>query len=75
MVVHEIERAKEDVAILLNSVWHSVVIDFECVTSRILLLNSNFQGLKQVLWWGIVKKGDDMDGVDDIVGYGYRLAH
>ena len=26
--VHEIERAREGVAILLNNVWHSVVIDF-----------------------------------------------
>ena len=32
--VQEMERARECVAILLNDVWHSAVIDFGCVRSR-----------------------------------------
>ena len=31
--VQEIERAREDVDILLNDVWHSAVIDYGCVSS------------------------------------------
>ena len=38
----EIERAREQVAVLLNEVWHSAVIDFECVTSRILWIKFKF---------------------------------
>ena len=34
--VQEMEKAREGVAILLNDVWHSAVIDFGCVSSRIL---------------------------------------
>ena len=34
--VQEMERAREGVAILLNDIWHSVVIDFGCISSRIL---------------------------------------
>ena len=33
-VVHEMERAKGGVAILLSDVFHSAVIDFGCVSSR-----------------------------------------
>ena len=44
--VQEIERAQESVAVLLNDMQHSSVIDFGCVGSRILRLNSNFQELK-----------------------------
>ena len=36
---HKIERAKESVAVLLNDVCHSVVIDFGCVSFG---LSSNF---------------------------------
>ena len=32
----EMERASEGVAILLNDVWHSAVVHFGCVSSRIL---------------------------------------
>ena len=35
------ERAREGVAILLN-VWHSAVIDFGCVSSRILWIKFKF---------------------------------
>ena len=31
--VHEIERARECVTILLNNVWHSLVIAFGCNNS------------------------------------------
>ena len=34
--VQEMERVKESVTVLLNDVWHSVVIDYGCVNSRIL---------------------------------------
>ena len=34
--VQELERAREGVAILLNNVWHSALIYFRCVSSRIL---------------------------------------
>ena len=34
--VQEMERTRERVAILLNNVWHSAVVDFGCVSSRIL---------------------------------------
>ena len=34
--VQEMERAREDGAVLLNDVWHSAVIDFGCVSSRFL---------------------------------------
>ena len=40
--VQEMERVGEGVAILLNDVWHSAVIDFECVSSRILWIKFNF---------------------------------
>ena len=32
----EIERASEGVAVLMNDVWHSDVIDFGCISSRAL---------------------------------------
>ena len=32
----QMERARERVAILLKDVWHNAVIDFGCVSSRIL---------------------------------------
>ena len=44
--VQEMERAREGVAILLNDVWHSAVIDFECVSSRILWIKFKFSRIK-----------------------------
>ena len=32
----EMERAMEGVVILLNDVWHSAVVNFGCVNSRII---------------------------------------
>ena len=34
--VQEMGRARKGVAILLNDMWYSMVIDFGCVSSRIL---------------------------------------
>ena len=36
------ERAIEDVALLLNDVWQNAVIDFGCVSSRILWIKFKF---------------------------------
>ena len=40
--VQEMERDREWVAILLNDVWHSAVIDFGCVSSRIIWIKFKF---------------------------------
>ena len=40
------KRAREGVAIQLNDVWHSAVIDFGCVTSRILWIKLKFLRVK-----------------------------
>ena len=40
--VQELERAREGVAILLNDVWHSAVVDFGSVSSRILWIKFKF---------------------------------
>ena len=34
--VQEIERVREDVTVLMNDVWHIVVVDFACFCSRTL---------------------------------------
>ena len=34
--VHEMGRAREGVAVLLNDVWHSAVVKYGCVDSRII---------------------------------------
>ena len=38
----EMERGREDVAILLDDVGYSTVIDFGCVSSRILWIKFKF---------------------------------
>ena len=40
--VHEMKRAREGVAILMNYVWHSTVVKFRYVSSRILLIKFKF---------------------------------
>ena len=40
------ERAREGVGILLNDVWLSAVIDFGCVSSRILWIKFKFSRVK-----------------------------
>ena len=44
--VQERERAREGVAVLLNDVWHSAVIDFGYVSSRILRIKFKFSRVK-----------------------------
>ena len=44
--IQEMERAREGVAILLNDVWNSAVIDFGCVSSRILWIKVKFTTVK-----------------------------
>ena len=45
--VQEMKRVKEDVAVLLNDVYHCVVMYFGCVSSRVFW----FKLLKFVWWW------------------------
>ena len=42
------ERVREGVAVLLNDVQHSAGVEFGCISSRILLIKLDFQGLKFV---------------------------
>ena len=42
----QMERAREEVAILLNNVWHSAVIDFRCISFRILWIKFTFSRIK-----------------------------
>ena len=44
--VQKRERAKEGVAILLNDVRHNAVVDFGCVSSRILWIKLKFSSVK-----------------------------
>ena len=78
------ERAREGVAILLNDAWHSAVIDFGCVSSRILWIKFKFSRVKVcvVLEYG-PNEGDgeerdrfwnDMDRILDSVGNGYSMC-
>ena len=78
------ERAREGVAILLNDAWHSAVIDFGCVSSRILWIKYRFSRVKVcvVVVYG-PNDGDseerdkfwnDMDRILDRVWNGYRLC-
>ena len=46
--VQEMERAREEVAVLLSDVWHSVVIKHGRVSPRILWIKFKFEGLKFV---------------------------
>ena len=47
--VQEMKRVREGVAILLNDVWHSAVVYFGCVISRILWIKFTFSRIKV---WG-----------------------
>ena len=40
--VQEMKRPKEGLDVLLNDVWHSAVIDFGCVSTRILWIKFKF---------------------------------
>ena len=55
------ERAREGVAILLKDVWHSAVVDFGCVGSRIIWIKSKFLRVKVCL---VVGYSEERDGED-----------
>ena len=44
--VQEMERGREGMAVLLNDVWHSAVINFGCVSSIILWIKFKFSRVK-----------------------------
>ena len=52
--VQEMERAREGVAVLLNDVWHSAVIDFVYVSSRILWIKFKFSRVKVCMMVGVL---------------------
>ena len=63
--------------------WHSVLIDFGCVTSRILLIKFKFSRVKVCVVVGYSPSEDveerdifcnDMDWILGRVGNGYRLC-
>ena len=49
--VQEMERFREGVAILLNYVWHSAMVDFGCASSKVLWIKFKFSRVKFVWWW------------------------
>ena len=69
-------------AVLLNDVWHSAVIDFGCVISRILWIKFKFSWVKVCVVVGYgrnegsseerEKFWNDLDRNMDKVGDGYR---
>ena len=80
--VQAMERAREGVAILLNDVWQSAVVDFWYISSRILCIKFKFSRVKVCVVVGYnPNEGDveerfwnDMDRTLESVGNGYRLC-
>ena len=78
------ERAREGMAILLNDLWHSAVIDFGCVSSRIFWIKFKFSRIKvcMVVGYDSSEGGGEerdrfwtkMNMILDRVGNGYRLC-
>ena len=76
-------RAREGMAILLYDVWHSAVIDFECVSSRIHWIKIKLSRVKVCVVMGYGPNEEDGEERDrflnhtervlDKVGDGYRL--
>ena len=74
------------VPVLLNDVWHSAVIDFGCVISRILWIKFKFSRVKVCVVVGYGSNEgtgeeakresfwNDMERTMDRVGNGYRFA-
>ena len=65
-------------AILLNDVWHSTVVDFGFVSSKIIWIKLKFTRVKVsvVVWYGPNEgdgEGRDRKKTMDSVGNGYRL--
>ena len=52
--VQEMERAREEMTNWLNDVWHTVVVDFGCVSSRILWIKFNFSRVEVCVVVGYV---------------------
>ena len=61
--VEEMERASEGVAILLKDVWHSALVDFGCVSSRILWIKFKFSKDKvcMMVGYGPNEGGEESD--------------
>ena len=58
--VHEIERAREEVAVLLNDVWHSAMVKYGCVSLSIDWIKFKFSRAKVCVVVGYgPNKGDD----------------
>ena len=82
--VQEMEIAREGVAVLLNDVGHSAVIDFGYVSSRILWIKFKFSRVQVCVVVGYgpnegigeerEKFWNDLDRTVDRVGNGYRLC-
>ena len=70
------ERAREAVAILLNDVWHSAVVDFGCVSSRILQIKFKFSRVKVcvVVWYGPNEGYGERFWTLNSVGNEYKLC-
>ena len=79
------ERFREGVAILLNDVWHSAMVDFGCASSKVLWIKFKFSRVKVcvvvVVYGSNEGEGEgkdrfwnDMDRIADKVGNGYRLC-
>ena len=64
----------EGVAILLNYVWHSAVVDFDVSALESSGLNSRFQGLNEGDNEEMDRFWNDMDSTLDRVGNRYRLC-
>ena len=82
--VQEIDGTREGVAALMNDAWHTAVIGFGSVSSRILWIKIKFSRVKGCmvavsgLTEGEVEEMErfmnDLDRVVDRVGNGYRLC-
>ena len=73
----ELEIVREGAAILLNDVWHSAMIDFRCVSYRILWLKFKISRVKICVVVGCGPSegdGEEMDRILDRVVNGYRLC-
>ena len=62
--VQETENAKESVANLINGMWHSAVIYFECFRSRTLWVTLRFSMVKMcaiVVYWPTERDGEEKE--------------
>ena len=78
------KRAMEGVVVLLNDLWHSAVIDFRCISSRILWIKLELSRVKvcvMVVHGPNEGNGEEkerfwnyLDRIVDRVGNGFRLC-